>query len=124
MPGKILISDDEAAVGRALVRQLDRRGIQGVIDCESEVVAVAEREQPDLILLDYTQRVNGAELIAALKQNAKTAAIPVWVITAVDANARRERCLDLGADGFVAKPFPDSFIDDLVARLAGRPLLQ
>jgi two-component system phosphate regulon response regulator PhoB len=118
----ILISDDEAPLGRALVRELQRRGIRGIVDTESQVVAVAEREQPSLILLDYTQRTDGAELISALKQNVATAHIPIIVITAVDADDRRERCLQLGATAFVPKPFPDTFIDELIARIQPRTL--
>jgi two-component system phosphate regulon response regulator PhoB len=113
----ILISDDEAPVGRALMRQLQRRGIRGILDTDSQVVAMAEQEQPSLILLDYTQRTDGAELIGALKKNAATAHIPIIVITAVDADDRRQQCLDLGASGFVPKPFPDSFIDELVEQI-------
>jgi two-component system phosphate regulon response regulator PhoB len=113
----ILISDDEAPLGRALVRQLQRRGIRGILDTDSQVVALAAQEQPSLILLDYTQRTDGAELIGALKRNAATAHIPIIVITAVDADERRQRCLELGAVAFVPKPFPDSFIDELVAQL-------
>jgi CheY-like chemotaxis protein len=116
-PVTVLISDDEAAVGRSLQRSLQRRGIRVVIDLESDVVAVAEREQPALILLDYMQRIDGAELLQALKQNAATAHIPILVITAVDEDERRRRCMELGAEGFVSKPFPDSFVEELVARV-------
>jgi CheY-like chemotaxis protein len=117
MSPTILISDDEAAVGRSLLRSLQRRGVRVVLDLESDVVAVAAREQPALILLDYMQRISAPALIQALKQNPATSRIPILVITAVDAEERQRQCLALGAQAIVVKPFPDSFIDDLVARL-------
>jgi DNA-binding response OmpR family regulator len=110
----VLISDDEEGIARGLIRHLRRHGIGVFHDGDSDVVAMAASLKPHLILLDYMQRVNGGELLEALKANGTTASVPVLVMSAVDEDARREQCLGLGAIGFVAKPFPDDFVAEIV----------
>jgi two-component system cell cycle response regulator DivK len=61
---------------------------------------------PTVILLDIRMpHVNGVEMFQQLKSNPKTAHIPVIAITAYAMDDDREKYLNLGFDGYMAKPF-------------------
>lgn len=70
-----------------------------------EAIAIARTEQPDLIILDVMMpEVNGYEVIAELRQDPSTAAIPTIFLTAKDSPADVERGMQLGADDYIPKP--------------------
>jgi two-component system phosphate regulon response regulator PhoB len=70
---------------------------------------------PDLILLDWMlPGRSGLELAQQLKQNPKTRAIPIIMVSARGEEEDRIRGLDTGADDYVAKPFSPR---ELVARV-------
>jgi CheY-like chemotaxis protein len=81
----------------------------------SEGLAMASGRLPDLVLLDlHLPDRHGADVLAALKADARTAAIPV---VAVSADARRdqiERLLADGAAAFVTKPIDIACLLDTV----------
>lgn len=81
-----------------------------------EGIEKAEKEQPDLILLDATMPVmDGIEALAALKSNLATKDIPVVMLSADSGKDSIEKAKQLGALDFIAKPFTG---DGLVAGLA------
>jgi two-component system alkaline phosphatase synthesis response regulator PhoP len=85
-----------------------------------EGLAIALERQPDAILLDVMMPdLDGPGTFAELKKNAATADIPVVFLTAKVHTAERERFLDLGARGVLAKPFDPMTLGADVARLLG-----
>ena len=71
-----------------------------------EAIATAEREAPDLILLDVMMPgMNGFEVCRRLKASARTKNIPVVFLTALGEEKDVEEGLALGGDGYVVKPF-------------------
>jgi PAS domain S-box-containing protein len=73
-------------------------------DARSGVEMVRER-QPDLVLLDlHLGAVDGAEVLRRLKQDEKTAGIPVVVISADATSHQIERLTSLGAKAYLTKP--------------------
>ena len=112
----VLIADDELMVVRALTRQLTRRGMQVLSDTTStKVQELARRHQPDLIILDLNQGVDGRELLIALKADPWTRAIPVVIVSGSDDEAAVTECLSLGAAAFGEKPFDDEFVTRMEA---------
>jgi PAS domain S-box-containing protein len=71
-----------------------------------EGLELAEKEQPDTILLDIIMpRMDGYEVCKRLKSNTNTSHIPVVMITAIKTDAAsRAKGLNMGADAFLAKP--------------------
>jgi signal transduction histidine kinase len=70
-----------------------------------EGVEAAKNEHPDLIFMDLRMPVlDGFEAIEKLKTAAETREIPVLAVTAQAMKEDRERCLELGANGFITKP--------------------
>ena len=62
--------------------------------------------KPDIILLDLMlPLVNGEEVLKYLKTNVLMHNIPVIVVSGLVDEAEKVRCLDLGADDYITKPF-------------------
>lgn len=60
---------------------------------------------PKLILLDIKMpKVNGIEVLARIRSNVKTRAVPVIMLTSSREDPDIQECYRLGADGFVVKP--------------------
>jgi CheY-like chemotaxis protein len=65
----------------------------------------ARAPRPDLILLDLLlPKVNGLEVLAAVRQDAKLSEIPVVVLTASPDDELRSQAELLGVDGYISKP--------------------
>jgi putative two-component system response regulator len=73
-----------------------------------------EHVQPDMILLDIDMpEMNGFEAIKKLKENSKTAEIPVIFLTAMNDTTSEEEGRKLGAVDYVRKPFDNRLIVDI-----------
>ncbi len=85
-----------------------------------EALAVIERATPDLILLDMRMPVmNGREFADEYRRRQRSPA-PIVVVTAAD-DAQR-RAAEVGASGWIAKPFdPDALVDSVTRLLPPRP---
>jgi two-component system, cell cycle response regulator DivK len=76
-------------------------------------LTLAAKEPPDLVLMDLQlPGIDGMEALRRLRQNPRTADIPVVAVTAQAMKQDRERILDAGFNGYVEKPisvrtFPD-----------------
>ncbi|CUS03201.2 Polar-differentiation response regulator DivK [Candidatus Promineifilum breve] len=68
-------------------------------------LALAQREHPDLILLDINiPGLSGLELARRIKDDPALSSIPVIATTANVLRGDRERCLEAGCDEYLAKP--------------------
>lgn len=114
----VLISDDEPMLVSALSREVRRAGFEPIADTTSDVVSLARRHKPDVILLDVHQRVDGRDLLATLKKDPETRNTKVVILSAVEDQFMRHTCLELGAEDYEVKPFDPTFIRRL-ARLVG-----
>src|SRR5262245_48679582 len=106
-PRTILVVEDEDYL-RGLIRlALERAGyrVRDVADGEAALDAVAQ-QRPDLILLDVAlPGLDGFAVCQRLKEAPATTGIRILMLTAMTEDADRERGLEAGADGYVAKPF-------------------
>ena len=80
-----------------------------------EAIAQTQRERPSLILMDATMPgMDGWTAAKALKQDPSTREIPLIMLTAHAFQEHRDRALDAGADGFLAKPvLPDQLAAEI-----------
>jgi two-component system alkaline phosphatase synthesis response regulator PhoP len=102
---KILIVDDEEQIRELLREFLSGAGYEVALAANGEeALEVAQRERPDLILLDIRMpELDGVETCVRLKTNDKTRSIPIIIATAFGDTLAE--ALDAGADDFVNKPF-------------------
>ena len=76
-------------------------------------IVLAVKEPPDLVLMDLQlPGIDGTEALRRLRENPRTADIPVVAVTAQAMKQDRERALDAGFNGYIEKPisvraFPD-----------------
>lgn len=113
--GTILIVDDEVDLADAVEQLLQARGFRThkVHDGASAATAAA-RLLPNLVLLDYElPEMDGLQVIAQLRANPATQGIPVLLASAAQVSMADIRL----ADGFLAKPFQDSLLFEMVDRV-------
>jgi DNA-binding response OmpR family regulator len=105
MPKKILIIEDDHALQKALVETLTKHGYTATSAFDGETgLQSAEREKPDLILLDIIlPKRDGFGIMKELKESPATAPIPIIILTNLEDTADIERALGLGATAFLVK---------------------
>lgn len=81
-----------------------------------DAFAIVARDRPEIVFLDLNiPGMPGEELLRALKEDPELRPIRVVVVTAAGEEERR-RTLELGADGFLTKPFGPSDLLRTVGR--------
>jgi signal transduction histidine kinase/CheY-like chemotaxis protein/HPt (histidine-containing phosphotransfer) domain-containing protein len=105
---RILLAEDNAVNQRLAVKLLEKQGHQVVVAGNGkEALAALERDQFDLILMDVQMpEMGGLEATARIREREKATSghIPIVAMTAHALKGDRERCLEAGMDGYVAKP--------------------
>lgn len=114
--GKILIVDDEKHIVEAVKYNLEKEGFRTLVAHDgAKALAAARRELPDAILLDWMlPELEGLEVCRTLKQDHKTARIPVIMLTVKTEITDKVLGLEMGADDYITKPFSPK---ELIARL-------
>jgi DNA-binding response OmpR family regulator len=102
---RLLIAEDDRALGLFLTRGLEADGhrVRVALDGGAAVDAFRE-DSPDLTILDLNMPVKDGERVLE-EVRAINADLPVLVLTARQEVDTRVRCLDLGADDLMVKPF-------------------
>ncbi len=111
---RILVVEDDPAILRGLVDNLEGEGYEVVPadNGEAALAAVGERE-PDLVILDLMlPMLSGYEVCRSLREDGNTT--PILMLTARGEEGDRVLGLDLGADDYVTKPFS---LRELLARV-------
>jgi CheY-like chemotaxis protein len=121
MPRILLVEDNELNRDM-LTRRLERRGYTMLSAVDgAEGVAVAEREVPDLILMDMSLPVlDGWQATTRLKSSPATRTIPVIALTAHAMAGDREQALAAGCDDFDTKPVELARLLGKIEALLGR----
>jgi two-component system, cell cycle response regulator DivK len=84
----------------------------------AEGILKARTNHPDLILMDIAiPLVDGWEAVERLKKDPATAAIPIVALTAHAMPADRERAMEVGCDGYLAKPCEPRAVVEEVKRI-------
>ncbi len=110
---RLLVAEDEAALRDFIARNLRARGFE-VLEAENglEALALWEREQPHLLVLDVMMaRMDGLEVCRRVRERST---VPIVVLTALDSERDKVAALDLGADDYLTKPFG---VEELLARV-------
>jgi CheY-like chemotaxis protein len=117
---KILVVED-AALNRDLVVQLleDKYSVVEAANGR-EGLEVAERERPDLILMDLSLPViDGWEATRRLKAHQELKSIPVIAVTAHAMVGDEEKARSAGCDGYLVKPLDEKELLAVIANHIG-----
>lgn len=109
----ILIVDDQEHNRLILHDQITALGHKTLL-AENGLSALAQvaKHPPDLILLDIMMpEMDGFEMLERLKADSSTRHIPVVIITAVDELESVARCVGMGADDYISKPFNPTLLN-------------
>ena len=82
-------------------------------------ISIAQSEKPDLIIMDIGLPVmNGLSAVEILKKDEKTKDIPILALTSYAMKGDREKILEAGCEGYLAKPIDTrKFADEVKAIL-------
>lgn len=110
MPLDVLIVDDSAAIRKILHRVLIQAEIPlGKVHEAADGLDALEKlktETVGLILSDINMpNMDGIELLGKLKENAALKSVPIVMVTTEGSQAKVMQALELGAVGYVRKPF-------------------
>jgi two-component system, OmpR family, KDP operon response regulator KdpE len=112
-PVRILVIDDDKTIIDLLQSTLFGEGWR-VITAENgaESLIKVEKDSPDLVILDMMMPgIDGFEVCRRLRQWSQ---VPVIALSALGETKDKVKCLNLGADDYITKPFK---IDELIARV-------
>lgn len=116
---RILVIEDEDNIALALDYVLTREGYSHErIANGAEALSRIRDSAPDLVLLDVMlPEVSGYEICQTVRMDPALNDVKILMMTARGSTMERRRGLELGADGFIAKPFELKELRDEVRRL-------
>jgi adenylate cyclase len=103
----ILIADDDAVSRKLLIRLLEQDGHHvRAAENGSQALELFEEEPSDVVLLDLVMpELDGVAVLERLKEAPDAHHVPVIMISAVDEIDSVVRCIEIGADDYLSKPF-------------------
>ena len=115
---RVLVVDDSPTIRKLLVRMLKDLGWHPAEARDgAEALEMIRVSPPDAVLADIEMPgLDGYGLLAALRAQAATASLPVVMLTSRTAERHRARAAELGASGYLTKPYRP---EDVVAALRG-----
>lgn len=115
---RVLIYDDDEGILDVTKIVLTQKGydVVGFSDC-TNIIQKIQEYSPDVLLLDlWMPHMSGEEVTKKLKSSKKTKKIPVIIIS-----ANKDTKLianNIGADGFINKPFDIEYLENIVEKFA------
>lgn len=118
---RVLVVDDDPDMTRLIGEMLAKSGVTPLAAYDAlQGMVVAQREHPSVIIVDLHMPAGGGlKLLEKLKASAKTADVPVVVVTADAAADLPHRAEALGARGFLRKPVDLTRLLEVIAPLLG-----
>ncbi|MDM0044076.1 SpoIIE family protein phosphatase [Variovorax dokdonensis] len=106
-PVRVLVVDDLDLNRDLLIRRVQRLGHEGVAAVDGrDALAKLAQDEWDLVLLDITMpQMDGYETLGHIRADPRLAQLPVVMVSAIDEAESVVRCLELGADDYLTKPF-------------------
>ncbi len=120
---KILIAEDSATIRRLVAAWLTAEGYDVVEAADGEeAVEFALRELPDLLVLDKVMpKFDGFEVVRALREDPRTQAMPIVMLTERTSEDDVLGGLSLGVEEYIPKPFSPHELSARVRRALARP---
>src|SRR6056300_343965 len=115
---RILLVDDDAEIIESMRTVLEAKGHTVLIARDgNQGVALAEREQPDLVVLDMMMPKRSGFLVLERLRRTRPVPMRVIMITANEGSRHKAYAEMLGVDDYIRKPFPMGRLMESVSRL-------
>ncbi len=103
----LLVVDDNEMNRDMLSRRLERQGYRVTVAVDGrQALEFLSQEPFHLVLLDVMlPEMNGYQVLEHLKADQVLSQIPVIMTTSLDEATGKQKCLELGADAYLTKPF-------------------
>ncbi len=119
-PQRILIVDDDREIVESVSVALEAAGYDVVIARDgNQGLAMAERENPDLVILDMMMPKRSGFLVLERLRRTRRVPIRVIMVTANEGSRHKAYAEMLGVDDYIRKPFPIGRLLESVGRLLG-----
>lgn len=104
-PRRILVAEDDRFLRKAAEMALKRRGYTVLTAANGEeALRTAQSALPDLVLLDLIMpKLNGFDVLQALKKDASTAHIPVIILSNLGQERDVQQAMEAGAAAYLVK---------------------
>jgi len=114
----VMVVDDSLTVRKVTSKHLQKRGLDVMVAKDGMDAVEQLRERvPDLMLVDIEMpRMDGYELTARVRGDARLKHIPIIMITSRAGAKHRQKAMELGADLYMSKPYQE---DDLFKNIDG-----
>jgi two-component system, cell cycle response regulator DivK len=122
MPDELVLIVDDNEKNLRLARDVLRAAGFRTLEAASggEAIAVATEQLPDVILMDIRlPDIDGTEAARRLKDDPRTADIPIVALTSLAMKGDREWFLASGFDGYLEKPISVRLLPDQVRGFSG-----
>jgi adenylate cyclase len=105
--GRVLVVDDDRVNRMLLTRRLEQEGHHVITADNGETALALLRENPpDVVLLDIVMpELDGVSVLERMKGDSALQHVPVIMISAVDDTESVVRCIEMGAEDYLPKPF-------------------
>ena len=116
----VLVVDDSLTVRRITRRLLEREGLRVALAKDGmEALELLAGERPAVVLSDIEMpRMDGFDLLRNIRGDSALADLPVIMITSRIAQKHRDLAHELGADGYLGKPYGEEELLRLIRRHA------
>jgi DNA-binding response OmpR family regulator len=117
---RILLVDDDAEIVESLRLALESHGFTVLVARDgNQGLALAERENPDLVILDMMMPKRSGFLVLEKMRRTREVPLRVIMITANEGSRHKAYAEMLGVDDYIRKPFPMDRLIESVKRLVG-----
>ncbi|MGC2670954.1 MAG: response regulator, partial [Candidatus Acidiferrum sp.] len=123
---RVLLAEDNIVNQRLAVRLLEKRGHRVVVAATGlETLQALEKESFDLVLMDVQMpEMDGLEATVAIREKEKGTGLhqPIVALTAHAMKGDREKCMEIGMDGYLTKPIRPQELDQILETYVARRL--
>jgi DNA-binding response OmpR family regulator len=117
---RILLVDDDVEIVESLRLALESNGYQVLVARDgNQGLALTERENPDLVILDMMMPKRSGFLVLEKIRRTRQTPLRVIMITANEGTRHKAYAEMLGVDDYIRKPFPMDRLIESVRRLIG-----
>ena len=115
---RILIVDDDVTISESIKYALSAKGYEVLVANDgNEGLAMAEKENPDLVILDMMMPKRSGFLVLEKLRQSDVEPVPIIMITANEGSRHQAYAEVLGVNDYIRKPFAMDRLIDSVSKL-------